>query len=139
MRLDGQSPARRLVSLTPLIDVVFILLLFFMLATRFEHWQTLPLSAAEAGPGAGPQGALLLRLSKGGGLDLNGRPLDPADLPAALADWLENDGNVRALVQAGPGVPLQRAIAVLDVLDEAGVREATLLAPPGAPGGEGPL
>ena len=137
MRLEAPLPARRLVSLTPLIDVVFILLMFFMLATRFEHWQRLPFATAEAGPGHGHQGAVLVRLLEGDRLDLGGVPLDPADLPDALADRLERDADLRVLVQAAAGVPLQRAVAVLDLLDEAGVGNATLLAAPGAPGGDG--
>ena len=137
MRLEGALPTRRLVSLTPLIDVVFILLMFFMLATRFEHWQRLPLDTAEAGPGHGPQGAVLLRLLDGDRMDLGGLPLDPAELPDTIAGRLERAAELRVLVQAGAGVPLQRAIFVLDMLDEAGVRDATLLAAPGATLGEG--
>ena len=37
---------RRLISLTPLIDVVFILLLFFMLSSGFTHWRQLDITAA---------------------------------------------------------------------------------------------
>ena len=38
---------RRGISLTPLIDVVFILLLFFMLSSNFMHWRQITLSSAE--------------------------------------------------------------------------------------------
>jgi len=38
----------RKISLTALIDVVFILLMFFMLTSTFSHWQSLPLSSASA-------------------------------------------------------------------------------------------
>ena len=37
------------ISLTPLIDVVFIMLLFFMLASTFTQWQQLPLSSIAKG------------------------------------------------------------------------------------------
>ncbi|WP_292758492.1 MULTISPECIES: biopolymer transporter ExbD [unclassified Methylophaga] len=36
---------RRVISLTPLIDVVFILLLFFMLSSGFTHWRQLDITA----------------------------------------------------------------------------------------------
>jgi biopolymer transport protein ExbD len=39
MRFDAPAPHRRLISLTPLIDVVFILLVFFMLASSLIKWQ----------------------------------------------------------------------------------------------------
>ncbi|THK40217.1 hypothetical protein E8Q33_15080, partial [Methylophaga sp. SB9B] len=37
---------RRLISLTPLIDVVFILLLFFMLSSGFTQWRQMDITAA---------------------------------------------------------------------------------------------
>ena len=36
---------RRVISLTPLIDVVYILLLFFMLSSGFTHWRQLDITA----------------------------------------------------------------------------------------------
>ncbi|WP_300495424.1 biopolymer transporter ExbD [uncultured Methylophaga sp.] len=36
---------RRVISLTPLIDVVFILLLFYMLSSGFTHWRQLDITA----------------------------------------------------------------------------------------------
>ena len=45
MQLDRPAaPARKLIGLTPLIDVVFILLLFFMLTSSFFQWQSLDLT-----------------------------------------------------------------------------------------------
>ncbi|MBK6278385.1 MAG: biopolymer transporter ExbD [Gammaproteobacteria bacterium] len=40
LRLDPPCPRSR-ISLTALIDVVFILLLFFMLTTQFTRWRSL--------------------------------------------------------------------------------------------------
>ncbi|MBO8087018.1 MAG: biopolymer transporter ExbD, partial [Marichromatium sp.] len=49
MRLDLARRVRRNpISLTPLIDVVFILLLFFMLASHFDQWRALALDARGA-------------------------------------------------------------------------------------------
>lgn len=40
-----QHKASPKIGLTPLIDVVFILLLFFMLASNFNRWQQMPVAA----------------------------------------------------------------------------------------------
>ena len=40
------STSKSLVNLTPLIDVVFILLIFFMLASNFIKWHSLELSVS---------------------------------------------------------------------------------------------
>lgn len=42
----AQVTKRRIISLTPLIDVVFILLLFFMLSSGFTHWRQMDITAA---------------------------------------------------------------------------------------------
>lgn len=42
----GSPRPRRRPSLTPMIDVVFLMLIFFMLASRFGQETTLPLGAA---------------------------------------------------------------------------------------------
>jgi len=119
---------RSLVSLTPLIDVVFILLVFFMLVSSFADWRTIALDApARAGSGGGVRGAALLRLHAGGGLDLNGRPVDRAGLEAALRELARGGRPPRVLVQPGPGVPLQRAVGVLDAATAAGASEVKLL------------
>lgn len=41
------APRKSLVNLTPLIDVVFILLIFFMLASNFIRWHYIELSVGE--------------------------------------------------------------------------------------------
>jgi len=38
---------KRKISLTALIDVVFILLMFFMLTTQFTQWQSIPLQLSQ--------------------------------------------------------------------------------------------
>lgn len=40
---------KKRISLTALIDVVFILLLFFMLTSSFSHWKALDLDVASSG------------------------------------------------------------------------------------------
>ena len=53
MKFATAPSRRRLISLTPLIDVVFILLIFFMLASSFLDWRAIGLDApADATAGA---------------------------------------------------------------------------------------
>ena len=43
---DDKPPTGVMITLTPLIDVVFILLIFFMLASSFIDWRALDLRLA---------------------------------------------------------------------------------------------
>jgi len=118
----GLRPARRrraLIGLTPLIDVVFILLIFFMLASRLGDWRGLPVVSAPGGGGGGMAGAVLLEL-RADGLRLSGAPLDAAALAARLPPG-------RRVLRAGDGVTMQALTALLDRLEALGVRDVTLL------------
>ncbi len=68
-----QSSSRR-ISLTALIDVVFILLLFFMLTTSFQHWKQLELNVGStAGTATSQQKNLVLLLTTQAELIVSGK------------------------------------------------------------------
>lgn len=79
MRLSEPIKPRRSVGLTPLIDVVFLLLVFFMLATTFSKYGTVELETAGAGSGATvrPEKMLLVHVGEAGALQLNGQAIEP--------------------------------------------------------------
>ena len=88
MRLSNPQPARRAISLTPLIDVVFLLLVFFMLASTFMKYASVPISAAGHGSVSvptDPRSVALIYIAPHGRLTVNGRALTSAELPAHLA------------------------------------------------------
>lgn len=129
---------RRGISLTPLIDVVFILLVFYMLASTFTDWRALPLelgrptdqasaAAAQAATGREEAGALLLDVAADR-LRLSGRPLADDELLPALAalDGGAGPAGRRFILRPAPGVPLQRLVAVMDILAAAGVADLSL-------------
>ena len=119
MRLDRPIRRGRLIGLTPLVDMVFILLVFFMLASTLESRRGLAVTAA-AGPGSGAEAALLIRVHGDGGLDLAGRPVTLAGLETVLAPRFAADPDRPALVQADSAVPLARLVTVMDAVAAAG-------------------
>ncbi len=126
--LIGQSRRRALIGMTPLIDVVFILLLFFLLASSFLDWHTIKLTTpATQGMVAGSSGgAVLIRLGANGALDMNGQPILIDELPGQLAQFLTNKPDQKILVRPAKGVPLQPVVSVLDAVKEAGGRNVSL-------------
>lgn len=97
--------SRRALALTPLIDVIFLLLLFFMLTTSFAREVDLPL-APGGSAASGVERPAFLDLGPQE-MRLNGALLDPAGLAAALA------GEAAVLVRLQEGVTAQRLIDVL--------------------------
>lgn len=118
---------RRVISLTPLIDVVFILLVFFMLASSFTDWRAIRLDTPPAATRAGSaEGALLVRVGAEG-IDVAGTPLDLPALGEMLRARVADRPDLRVLVQPAPGVPLQRVVTVLDTAAASGVTALGLM------------
>jgi biopolymer transport protein ExbD len=116
------------VSLTPLIDVVFILLVFFMLASNFLDWRSIRLTAAAPGGVAAPGmvGAMLVEV-RPEGVRLSGQPMAPDALAARLAARVETHPETRVLVSPAGGVEMQRVIDLLDGLSAAGIPRLDLV------------
>ena len=110
-------PVRRRPSLTPMIDVVFLLLVFFMLASQFGKDNALPLSVAgTASIYTGPP-----RLVDIGAADLrlNGVSVSPAALVDRLSELTQTTDDTIVL-GGDAATPLQRLIDVAEALRQAG-------------------
>lgn len=131
-RLAVRPAGRRpLISLTPLIDVVFILLVFFMLASSFLDWRAIDLDApATPGIAASAEGAILIEV-RPNGLRFAGRTVGLEDLAGRISRRLAERPDQRILVRPARGVALQDAIAVLDRMSRAGAARITLVRAPG--------
>ena len=110
---------RASIGLTPLIDVVFILLIFFMLASSFLDWRSIQVSAGTTGAAAarpGLTGALLVDI-RADGLRLSGAPVTPAELSRQVAARIEARADQRIVVVA-PG----DVLVAFDPRQQLGVR-----------------
>src|SRR3546814_9956601 len=93
---------RASISLTPLIDVVFILLIFFMLASSFLDERAIEIdSPAAALGGTSLEGALFVEL-RGDGLRLAGERLTTPQLLARLSEHAARNPRQRAIVKPSP-------------------------------------
>ena len=129
MQLNLAIPRRRrLISLTPLIDVVFILLLFFMLASNFIEWRAIALNtpAHSASSSATKDRAVLVRLARDGSIDLNGQVLTLQQLGEQLQPFLNRNPKQAVLVQPSADTELQTLVNLLDKLTAIGVQNLTL-------------
>lgn len=117
---------RPLISLTPLIDVVFILLVFFMLASSFLDWRAIVLKApAQAAAGTSMEGALLVEV-RPEGLRLSGAAMSLDGIAKRVAERLAAKPDQLVLVKPAVGVALQDTVDVLDRLTAAGVSEIAM-------------
>lgn len=131
-RWPASNPRQRrraLISLTPLIDVVFILLVFFMLASSFLDWRAIELTApGRAAAGTSMEGVLWIEI-RPEGLRLSGETVSLEALGSHVAERVSERPDQRVLVRPQPGVSLRRAVQVLDRLAGAGVTRMSLIHP----------
>ena len=117
-----------MIGLTPLIDVVFILLVFFMLASSYLDWRSIVLSPpAKAAQGGGLEGALLVEVQAGGVLRLSGEPVRLQELDGLVRQRLADKPGQRLVVKPEEAVDLQAVVAVLDSLAAAGAPSISLM------------
>ena len=131
MRLDSSSKKQRLaISLTPLIDVVFILLLFFMLTSRFEHYQSLEVNLAStdlASSGLTHSEVLRIHLHSDFLISINSAaPIEVNQLATSdvILDAITQEYPVR--VSTDEDVTLSSLTQVMDLLSTSGVSSISL-------------
>jgi biopolymer transport protein ExbD len=111
------------INVTPLVDVVLVLLVIVMVAASFEVSRSIPLSLPEAGTGETTAGPLVLSLDASGRWYLDGEAIEPAGVRDAVRSARRASSDVRALIAADRGVPHGRVIEMVDVLREEQVTE----------------
>ena len=127
MRIELPSQGRRRLSLTPMIDVVFLLLVFFMLVSSWIDFGGIELAASRPTVGASAfEGALLVRVWEQRSLDLNGQPVTLTQLRRRLNATLSRDPSREVIVTPEAEVPLQQLVAVLDEARGAGASRISL-------------
>lgn len=118
-------PARR-PSLTPMIDVVFLLLVFFMLASRFGTETTIPLNAPTPSSEVTWDGPPRLVEFGKNTLQLNGVSHTQATLLEQLRALMP-DTDAPVLLRPRNDAPTQRLVDLLEVLKNAGFSQIVIV------------
>ena len=135
MQIRRDAKPVTILNVTPLIDVVFILLVFFMLATNFANYKLIRIETPrETEVVRTSEGAIVIALGAGGDMRFDTREIDPEDLEREIAAVVEIDPTRSFLIRPAEGVPLQDAIAVYDAARRAGAGQVSFS---GDDGGEG--
>jgi biopolymer transport protein ExbD len=115
-------------SLTPLIDVVFILLVFFMLQTNFLRPRALEFSHSAGSSNASTDLALIgVELHANGSIWLNGAASSMEAL-RAYASRIQEVDKTRVLLAVDPDVILQDAVNVMDLFNQYNMMNISLSA-----------
>ena len=115
MRLSDWQRRRSSIGLTPLIDVVFLLLIFFMLASTFLKFSAVSISGARSGGTSGNLSEIALIQIRGTeDIRINGKTVALKGVLPQI-DELIAKGVTRAVIQPAQKATVQDLVMVLEV------------------------
>lgn len=122
MRFNSRTANRRNnhgigldITIAPLIDIVFLLLIFFMLITRFMNPViTVDIPQSDTSTALDKHGTVI-SLSERGDIYLNREMVNLEQLELSLATMKNNDGIELLRIRSDKSVEVQRVIEILDI------------------------
>jgi len=109
------------INVTPLVDVVLVLLVVFIVTAKMVVQPAVPLDLPTAGQGEELQTIFAVAVPKDGALWIDGEAVADEELSVRARAALAANPELRAVIQADGDVPHRRVIGVLDRLKEAGI------------------
>ena len=115
------------INVTPLVDVVLVLLIIFMVTANFIVRETVEVDLPKAANGgATVQGLVNVVLDKQGRLFFDGAEVDEAALVVRVKGALEKDKETRAIISADQSMPYGRVMRLIDVVKGQGIAKFAL-------------
>jgi biopolymer transport protein ExbD len=117
-------------NLVPLIDVVFILLVFFLVATSFQRVQRelqVELPRAKSAPAVAIDvHPILVTVDREGVITMGGKKVSQEELPNILRQAAKEAQNPRVFVRGDAKTYHQNIVSVLNACQEAGITDVSL-------------
>ena len=127
MRIDRPKRKLEAVGLTPLIDMIFLLLLFFLLGSDFVRFSQSQLAPPRGTGGAdGMSQPAIISLAETGQVQWNGAGVTREQMRERAAGLIETDAEQLFVVMPAAAAEVQQVISVMDDLSAAGARAVTL-------------
>ena len=127
------------INVTPLVDIVLVLLIIFMVTAKLIVSKSVPLDVPKAATGSEVQTVFSVVLAADGTTQVDSKTVPNDDAILGLAKSAhEKNPELRAVIKADSAVPHGRVIHVLDLLKQAQVAKIAFGVTPVAPGTPAP-
>lgn len=122
MQFEGSRRSSHVPNLTPLIDIVFLLLIFFMLTSHFVREDTLniQLPETESGQQLDEKKSIEVVINADEQWLYQGQVIDAENLKKSLRDDLSKIEGKRVRIRGDKVSDLGSAVSLLDLVREAG-------------------
>ena len=125
MKFSSRQPEPANMQLAPMIDIVFLLLIFFIVTWQFTKSETeLSVSVPTATEGAEPErqrGEIVINILGDGTIRVDSVTMDLAQLLKTLAPIAEQYKNQPVRIRGDGAVSYQRVVEVIDTCTKAGI------------------
>ena len=118
------------IEMTPIIDMVFLLLVFFLVATTFQQAEremqiALPF-ASSAGPISATLREIVINVDLDGKIIVAGRAVSPEDLKSMITESVATNPEQKVTVRGDRGTSYGNVVRVLDICKGSGIQEPYL-------------
>jgi len=129
MQFEGARRSAQAPNLTPLIDIVFLLLVFFMLTAHFVREEGIPiqLPQAESAVVSDDEAVVEVVLESGGKILMGGTPVETMELEQRISEALAGKAKKWVTLRGDNGTQLQTVISVLDAARLAGAESVDVV------------
>lgn len=122
MQFEGFRRTSHVPNLTPLIDIVFLLLIFFMLTSHFVREESIEIDLPEAETGESKNNDKILEVivGKDGGYVFDGNGILAADLAIILKSKLSAQKDKIVRIKGDRSTNLGKTVELIDLSRKAG-------------------
>ena len=124
MRFRKKKEEESRISIAPLIDIVFLLLIFFMVTSHFDIASGVRINLPKITKGIVDEeheDRITLIIDKSGQAYLEGKKLEPKELQKRLQDLVKEKGILWLILQADKDVSHGKVVEIMDLAKTAGV------------------
>jgi len=131
VKLTRRPSKKARIEIIPMIDTVFFLLVFFMMASlSMTVYRGVPLSLPKAASGEPRQDRLSVSVTRDGTIYLDRDQVEPAQLTEKLRALREKDPEIVAVVSADGDVTHRHVVEAMDAARVAGISKMAIAIQP---------
>lgn len=109
------------INVTPLVDVVLVLLIILMVTAGYIVARTIPVDLPKSATGEATNLTLAITINANGKTYLDAEPMDGADLRRRIRTAKARDPETRAVIAADGATPHRNVVSIIDLLRLEGI------------------
>jgi biopolymer transport protein TolR len=123
---DGDTDAIVDINVTPMVDVMLVLLVIFMVTAPLIAARGISVNVPTTSSGDPAASPLQVSLRADGALFVNGKQFDEAAASVELARLATGNPDLKAIVSADSAIPYGDAMRIINLVKAAGISKLTL-------------